>query len=179
MYVDLCSFACIQTIVMLIDVHGASTVMKDRYGSRPLDILWLDRRFVGTCSATQIREELIFTKRQQMLITLTEELRRVEDVLTAKRRTEILLRARDLTENFVPYLWNVTRESSILRTEHKKYEEYIDPDTQSLFYAKQPVNPIRGDLHTEWTWFVPSPPGTSLEAFTFHFVVLSSYCCNT
>ena len=150
------------TIVMLIDVHGASTVMKDRYGSTPLHLLWMDRRFDSSVSATQNREEVIFNQRTEKLQILNSELQKVEDEMTDLRRNKVLIDARDITENMKEFLWNVVRESSILRTEKQKYEEYVDPDTQSFFYCKIPLNPIRGDLHTEWTWFKPPAPAVPI-----------------
>ena len=155
------------TIIMLIDVHGASTLMKDRYGSTPMHLLWMDRRFDASVSATQNREEVIFNQRTEKLRVLNEELQKVELEMTNTRRSKVLIEARDITESMNDFLWNVVRESSILRTEKYKYEEYVDPDTQSFFYCKEPVNPIRGDLHSEWMWF--NPPTAAIPIFDrFH-----------
>jgi len=151
-----------KTILMLIDVHGASSIIKDRYGRAPMSLLIENRNFANSPSATREREEIIFKKREERLYELNMKLSAVEENINRERRQRILESCIEITNNFNSFLWNITRESSILRTVIRNYEEYIDPDTRTLFYCKQPLNPLRGDVHSDFTWFKPNLAATPL-----------------
>jgi len=152
-----------KTIVMLIDVHGASCIIKDRYGYSPLKLLIEDKKFANSPTASQVREEVIINERETRLLDLNSKLSAIEEGITTRRRQNVLDTAINVTKLFNSYLWNVTREASILRTVIRNFEEYIDPDTQSLYYCKQPINPLRGDVHTDFRWF--EPPSLAVPLF--------------
>lgn len=144
-----------KSIVMLIDVHGASCINKDKYGYSPLMLLIEDKRYANSPSASQIREEVIIKERESRLLELNTKLTGIEEAINAKRRQSVLDAAVSIVQNFNSFLWNVTRDASILRAVVRNWEEYLDPDTQSIYYCKQPINPLRGDVHTEFRWFEP------------------------
>ena len=151
-----------ETILMLLDQHGASTTGRDIHKRLPLDLLWMDKTFPNSPSATQTREEYIFERRQETLLDTQQKMERVELEISAERRHKVLLECVNAMETMSPHLWDITIKASVLRNKLHKWEEYLDYDTRNLFYAKEPINPLRGDLHTEQRWFDYPPQAQAL-----------------
>lgn len=142
-------------ISLLIDKYGANVWMEDVNRKRPYDLLSHDENNPLAPSATRLREEVIFDRRQTFLTELSakeeaERQRRVD-----MRRQALLDKCREIADKLSINLWHVTREASLLRKSVDVWDQYEDPDTRNFFFARQPVDELMGDRYSDYSWALP------------------------
>lgn len=164
-----------KSIVSLIDVHGANVHLQDRYRRTPMMYLMADRKYANAPSATQVREEMFFEKRQMELDKISKAYDDEQAAKTATSRQlildECIRRACDLSHS----VWEATRIASVLKDTIEcadgVWEYYEDPDTLNNFYCKQPVDLSESDAYTDFIWGTPPQVCSVVNrkgAFTFY-----------
>eukprot|EP01041_Mallomonas_annulata_P002379 gene2379-4623_t len=167
-----------KTISMLVDIYGCNVWMKDKNGKRPYDLLAQDKKLPTAPSATYLREEVMYERRQARLVTLSEEYAEGEGARRKARQDRILEHSTRIAEDLTTQLWHVTREASLLRKSFGPWDQYEDPDTLSYFFAKQPVDEIMGDVYTDYSWTVPPVAKAAMDrawSWIFQKCDLSEY----
>ena len=140
-------------VFTLIDDYGCNTSLRDSHNRRPIDLLMLDRHVPGVPTATQAREEFIFTQRQDKLEDLSESFALEEKKRHDVKRAQILEETNDLAHNMPFELWEEVRGCCMLKWKLDRWECYEDPETLNLFYCLKPrPGDIENDNYSQYGW---------------------------
>lgn len=145
-----------QIIFRLIDDYGCNVNLRDMHNRKAIDLLILDKVVQGGPSATQARESVIISRRQQELDRLFDELAALDRRRTEENRAVILAECIAREEKMDKRLWDCTREASIFKkTFNLTWAMFEDSDTGNYFYTKLPQKTkFNGDF-TGYTWREP------------------------
>ena len=141
-----------RVIYTLMDTYGCNTYLRDMHGRRPIDLLMLDRAFPGVPSTTQVREEFIFTRREQELSSLTKFYQEKETVRRHERQAGILEDCAKFAEQMSLDLWDVVKTACIKIGKVEAWEKYEDPESLNFFYVKKPTDFTDGQRYGPYMW---------------------------
>ena len=166
-----------ELILRLVHHHGCNTLLKDRNGKSPMDLLIQDKKLLMAApSSSRLYEELLISKRDIYFDGKSEKSSASLFVELDMKRENVLLQCLNESRKESPDKWMAQRNAAVVLQSYREWTKFEDPETRNIFYGHFVCDEVDGFRFDSFTWDENPVGGEEMLLRDAWMYYLSNHC---